>query len=75
MKAKKLNAKMMEREVENLREYLGDTRDDLDHARFEVAETLELIDAIKDCGSTPRISKAVLDMIKGKLLVALETNT
>jgi hypothetical protein len=76
MKAKKLNAKMMDREVENLREYLGDTLDDLDHARFEVAETLELIDAVQGvCESTPRIPKAVLDMIKGKLLVALETNT
>jgi hypothetical protein len=67
--AKKLDAKMKEREVENL-------KDDLDHARLEVAETIELIDAIQDkCDSTPRISKAVLDMIKGKLLVALETNT
>ncbi len=71
MKAKKLNAKMMEREMENL-------KDDLDHARFEVAETLELIDAVQgvcDSNESSRVPKAVLDMIRGKLLVAMETNT
>jgi hypothetical protein len=71
MKAKKLNAKMMERGVENL-------RDDLDHARFEVGETRELIDAVQgvcDDNESSRVPRAVLDMIKGKLLVAMETYT
>ncbi len=74
MKAKKLNAKMRERIVKNLKDDLDHTRDDLDHARFEVAETIELIEVIQDkvCDSTPRIAKAALEMIKGKLFVALD---
>ncbi len=81
MKAKKLNANVMEREVENLKDDLDYARlvqGDLDHARFEVAETLELIDAVQgvcESNESSRVPKAVLDMIKGKLLVALETNT
>jgi hypothetical protein len=53
--------------------YVERLKDDLDHTRFEVAETIELIDVIRGrvC-ETPRLAKAALDMIKGKLFVALD---
>src|SRR5260370_8312956 len=66
MKAKKLNAKMRERIVKNLKDDLDHTRDDLDHARFEYAKTIELIDLsqAKSYSSTPPTAQPAPQLTK-----------